>query len=317
MKSIIAISNLIKDHQLQNVKETASDYQVVLAEDLTEDDYSHIEVLYGFDRAVVDKITATKNNQLRWLQLHTAGTNQVPDELWEEKQVTITTMSGIHATPIMETVYGYLLMFYRGLDYFYQEQSEAHWGRYRDLKSLDDKTILLYGTGHIAQKIAEVGHAMDARVWGVNTTGHDAPHFDQTYSQESVLDVLDQADVVINTLPGTNATEKLFDADFFQRVKPGIVFINIGRGQAVDEKALLEAVQSERVSHAGLDVFDTEPLPSDHPFWQEPRIFVTPHISGTVEHFADECYRIFQQNLNSYLETGQPTINVVDKEKRY
>lgn len=314
---IIAISSLMKEGQFAEVTQLAPGYRVVRAEDLTPADYPAIEVLYGFDAAIVAHLLAGEHENFRWLQLETAGTNQVPDALWEDDTVMITTMSGIHATPITETVFGYLLMFYRGLDGFYQEQATGNWDRYRDLKSLDDKTLLIYGTGHIAQKMARVAHAFDAQVFGVNTTGHAVAGFDQTYTQASVQSVLKTVDVVINTMPGTKATENSFNQAFFAAVKPGVVFINIGRGQAVDEAALLAAVQQGIVSHAGLDVFATEPLPQDHPFWQEPNIFVTPHISGTVEHFANETYRIFLPNLKAYLATGAPSENRVNKDKRY
>ncbi|MDO4670223.1 MAG: NAD(P)-dependent oxidoreductase [Aerococcus sp.] len=316
-KPIIAISNRIKADQLKEVKDIATAYRVLLDTEIEAKDYPDIEVLYGFNQEILDGILSAETNTFKWLQLETAGTNQVPESLWTNEQVMISTMSGIHATPIMETVYGYLLMFYRGLDIFYQAQQKANWEKYRDLKSLDDKTMLIYGTGHIAQKIAQVAQVMDARVLGVNTTGHAVSGFDETYTQETAHEQLKQVDVIINTMPGTTATEGIFDDTFFQAVKAGSIFINIGRGGAVDEAALLRAIRNGQIAHAGLDVFNEEPLPVDHPFWQEPNIFVTPHISGTVEHFANETYRIFLPNLKAYLETGQPKQNVANKEKRY
>ena len=121
----------------------------------------------------------------------------------------------------------------------------------------------------------------------------------------------------MNVLPETDATHDVFNTDFFNRQENQPLFINVGRGSAVVDEDLIDALENENIAYAALDVFKEEPLPTDHPFWANEKIDVTPHMTGQVEHFAVETYKIFQANLNSFVNDSNLSVNVVSKEKGY
>ena len=128
-------------------------------------------------------------------------------------------------------------------------------------------------------------------------------------------DLAASADVIVNALPATDATLDLFDAEFFSTAKAGAIFINVGRGNTVVTDALLSALESGRISGAGLDVTEPEPLPSNSPLWQRDDVIITPHVSssgGELERHAV----LLRENVRRYI-AGEPLLNVVDPEKGY
>ena len=129
--------------------------------------------------------------------------------------------------------------------------------------------------------------------------------------------VKDQADIVVNILPATKETAQLFNADLFAEMKDDSIFVNVGRGETVDIEALIEALDSGKLSAAGLDVFKEEPLPKGHPVWSNEKIAMTPHIAGRVENYDASLYAIFQENLKAFVENEDLPRNVVVYETGY
>ena len=124
------------------------------------------------------------------------------------------------------------------------------------------------------------------------------------------------ADVIVNSLPLTPATENLIDDSFFDRTKPTAFFINIGRGRTVDTEALTTALRAGRIAGAGLDVTEPEPLPPDHALWGMPNVIITPHIGGDSDAHMERMWLLFRENLRRFVE-GEPLLSVVDKERGY
>jgi phosphoglycerate dehydrogenase-like enzyme len=133
---------------------------------------------------------------------------------------------------------------------------------------------------------------------------------------EDLEAVLPEADFVVLTMPLTQETRGMFNARLFALMKPSAYMINIGRGGTVDEPALIEALRSERIAGAGLDVFAVEPLPEDSPLWELPNVIITGHYSGDTPHYDERAMEIFLDNLERYSK-GQQLRNLVDKQRGY
>ncbi|MEC7289758.1 MAG: NAD(P)-dependent oxidoreductase, partial [Pseudomonadota bacterium] len=172
---------------------------------------------------------------------------------------------------------------------------------------------VIVGFGAIGQATARRLRALGARVTGVRRSGGSSDLVDRMIQPDALSGVLPDADAVLMSLPLTAATENLADAAFFDRMKPGSLFLNVGRGGLVDEAALLTALDAGKPAHASLDVVREEPLSADSPIWTHPNITLTGHISANTMQSKQRTDQIFLQNVQRFL-SGEPLINLVESE---
>jgi phosphoglycerate dehydrogenase-like enzyme len=174
-----------------------------------------------------------------------------------------------------------------------------------------DSEWLIIGFGAIGQAVAQRAKGFGARVTGVRRNQDAHPLADRIAPMSALPDLLAQADVVVLCTPLTADTRHLVDARFLAAMKPASVIVNVGRGGLVDEPALLAALDAGTPEHAVLDVFETEPLPQDSPFWGHPRVTLTPHSSGITSGQWSRNETLFLDNLKLFL-SGEPLLNVAD-----
>lgn len=317
-QAIIVLNTDFKRIQIEEIKKMAADYQVKFKDDLSEEDYEKVEIMYGWNKAYSPE-DLKKFTALKWIQAASAGVDYLPKVITENSQIQISNMSGVHAVPITESVFGYLLGTGRQLFTSQLNQLKAQWVRpeHETFYSLKNKTLLVYGTGNIGQEIARVGQAFGMKTIGINTNGRAIEYFDESVALVDSQNVTEQADFIVSTLPATKDTHHYFDEDWFTHLKSTALFINIGRGQTVDETAIVSALSKRQFAGAYLDVFHTEPLPEASPLWQVDNLLITPHITGHIAHFAKETYPIFKENLDSFLKTGKISRNIVATDKGY
>ena len=176
--------------------------------------------------------------------------------------------------------------------------------------------MLVAGLGGIGMEVARLGAALGMQVSGTRNSSRNAPEFVQYVGLAHELqDLAAEADVIVNALPLTEGTKRLFDSEFFAATKPGAMFINVGRGSTVVTDDLLAALESGQISSAGLDVTDPEPLPADSPLWDRSDVIITPHVAGR----GGERERhgvLLIENLRRYI-AGEKLLNVVDPAKGY
>ncbi len=317
-KPIIALYQDLKDEHKEAIQSLMVDYQVKDFSQITSSEIAEIEVLLGWNHdwteADFEQMTS-----LKWLQNSSAGMDSLPDEVKQSSRILLSNMSGIHGDSIAQNVFAYLLSTYRGMYQALSDQQEHYWNQsyMDDLMLINDKTMLLFGTGSLSQRIAEIAQVFGMNVVGVNTDGRSVKHYDQTVATEKAGAVIAEADMIVNTMPSTTMTRGLFDGDFFEKMNHEALFINVGRGDAVVEEDLIDALENETIAGAYLDVFQEEPLPADHPLWTAKHLVMTPHTSGVVEHFRDAVFNVFYENLKQYQQDGTLAKNQFNVKKDY
>lgn len=257
---------------------------------------------------------------LQWIQAWSAGVNHFtkPDlvQFLIDNNIKLTTTSGIHGNIIAEHVMGMVISFSRSLMQLYQQQKNNVWRKIK-VSQLEGKTMAVIGVGSIGLEIAERAKAFKMKTIGIKrTVNNSLPYIDELYSNDELLTVLNRSDYVVVTLPLTDETTAMFSEDEFNAMKKTAYFINIGRGQVVDEEEMILALEEGKIAGAGLDVFEKEPLPGDSPLYRLDNVLLTPHISGVFPDYNKKAVKVFIDNLNRYKQ-GKELINLVDYNRGY
>lgn len=312
-KSILVIQELFSE-QIEDLKEIASDYQII--ESIEDTDPSSIEIILGWSSDLVPFIKSDECH-VKWIQFPYAGVNQLPLKTFAEKNILLTNGSGITANSVAETTIGLLLGMTRKIVQSAKNQDKENWSREGNLYELTGKTMLIVGAGKIGVQVGRIAKALNMTTIGINRSGRPIENMDEQYVQAELEEVIHKADVVVNILPLTKETTKIYNKNMFEKMKDGVIFINVGRGESVETEDLIEALDQGKVSRAGLDVFEEEPLPKGHPLWKNNRVLMTPHIAGQVESYPKHVYPIFKENLTSFLKDEELPKNLVKLDEGY
>lgn len=250
---------------------------------------------------------------LAWVQSTWAGVRPLLPLLAARPALTATAPKGIFGDAMAEYVLGWLVALDRRLLDYVDQQRERRWRQLPD-RGLAGRRVVILGTGSIGTRVAERLASFGMEVIGVSRSGRPSPAFARTLPSAERLAAAQGADVLVNTLPETDATLGIVDAALLAALADGAVVLNVGRGSAFDQQALLDAIGREALRAAVLDVFDQEPLPEDHPFWTTPNVHVTPHVSAPTR--TEDIARVFAANLERW-RRGQPLEGAVDPEAGY
>lgn len=314
-KPIIYLAKTFRKNFLEQIAEIAVQYDVKT--EIEQKDLANIEVVVGWDKKLCEGMLSN-NSSLRWVQAISAGVDYLPLKHFAEKGVLLSNASGIHSIAISEHVIGIILSYYRGLISSVQAQEKKEWMEepfFYDQAS--GKKMLVIGTGHIGQNLAGSVKSLGIEAYGINTAGHPAENFIETYSYKNMLKIVEEMDIVVNILPLTEETHGIYNTDFFHAMKDSGVFINVGRGQSVNVADLKEALENRIIRFAALDVFSEEPLSADSSLWEINNLLITSHISGMSRHFQQKFMDIFLPNLKTYCEEKKLITNIVDLNKGY
>jgi len=280
------------------------------------------EVLFGIPGESAEELARVvrEHGGVRWIQAMYAGAGQqvraaglTPEEL---ERVAVTSTSGVHAGPLAEFAMLGLLAFTKDLPRLLRDKRRRHWDHY-PVRELAGQTLLVVGLGEIGMEVARQASCLGMHVIGVRRRrGRRSKWVAEVHAVDALPDLLPQADAVVATLPGTSATERLFDREMIGRMRPGAVFVNVGRGTVVDERALTEALLAGHLAGAALDVFATEPLPLDSALWDLPNVLLSPHTAALSAHENERIVELFADNLRRYLD-GDPLRHRVDPVQFY
>ncbi|AGY82253.1 MULTISPECIES: phosphoglycerate dehydrogenase [Carnobacterium] len=317
-KSILLMQETTKE-QLQTLKELAPGYKLIKGWEMDEKEIplKSVEIIYGWTGQRSEELLTDDKHTLKWVQGKAAGVDFLDLEKLERNKILLTNGSGIHSIPIAESVFGMLLAHARGIQQAVKNQQTKTWDQVNKLMELHGKTILIVGTGKIGVEIGRLAKAFNMKTIGVNRSGRDVDYMDLLIKQPELKEQVKQADIVVNILPHTDQTHYFFNEDIFSQMKEGTLFINVGRGPTVKTDDLIKALDNGKLAFAGLDVFETEPLPENSELWGREDVLITPHITGIAEHFKKRLFAIFEENLKAYLAGEDLPRNLIDYDQQY
>ncbi len=245
-----------------------------------------------------------------WVHIAAAGVDRPLFPKLVESPVVVTNAAGVFDRPMSEWVLMCILAYVKEMFDNVEHQRKRRWVN-REVGVLEGQKVLILGAGGVGRDIAHVLGKMGVEVRGMARSRRDGdPDFGTVHPMCDLPELLPWADFVISALPLTAATRGLFGAEEFALMKRTARFINVGRGAAVDEEAMIAALEGGQIAGAALDVFVTEPLPPDSRLWGIPQVYVSPHMSGSG--FEERLVVLFLDNLRRWKE-GLPLRNVVDK----
>ena len=296
-----------------------------------EDWTTEAEIYYAY--GAVPSLAQAPN--LQWVQTHYAGIDSLKtSDLWNS-DVLLTTASGVHAANMAQYALTQILAWaHRVPNWFNYKQSKSwtinRWETFVP-QELEGKTLGILGYGSIGRELARLAKPFGMKILvtkrdarQLKETGYVAPGQgdpegtlpDRIYPSEATRSMIAECDFVVITLPLTERTHHLFDDDLFKAMKQNAYLVNVGRGAIINEAALVRALRKNWLAGAGLDVFETEPLPEDSPLWEMNNVIMTPHVSGFTPHYDERATDIFAENMRRYL-AGEPLLNLVNREEGY
>lgn len=298
------------------LKEKYPDVEFIYETDIDEVSLEDVEVIVT-DGGDLKAEHVEKASALKWLMVAAVGVDTLPLEALQERDILVTNSHGVHKMPLAESVLAHLLSLERGLPGIYKREAEKNWHLDTLPGELNNSTALIVGTGAIGGEIGRLLQAFHVRTIGCNRSGHSVESMDETITFEEILEKLPEADYVISILPSTPQTRWIYRPEHFDAMKQSAIFMNVGRGDAVKERYVLDALQQNKIRHAVLDVFETEPLSEDSPFWELPNCTVSPHMSSLSNQYIERSLEIMDVNLEKWLAGEGDLINKVDLSKGY
>jgi phosphoglycerate dehydrogenase-like enzyme len=253
-----------------------------------------------------------KAANLKWIQAMTTGTDYITKLPSLKKDILLTSTRGIHGPQMSEMAILLMIALNRNLPKMVRNQTRKIWERW-PTKLLYKKTVGILGIGIIGEAIAQKCKAFDMTVIGLSHVSRQVPGVDNLYTLDKLHEVMAEVDYFICVAPSTPDNQKMLGAEAFARMKPSAFFINIGRGEVVDEDALITILQEKRIAGAALDTFWKEPLPLESPLWNLENVIITPHVGGMSDIYVDQVLTIFEGNLRRFLDGERRSlINLVE-----
>ena len=242
-------------------------------------------------------------NQLCWVQSFGTGTDNIKGHPALDQGVAVTNVHGVHGPQLSEAAFAAMLGFARHVPQTLRNQDAAVWQKL-PASLLHGKTAGIFGLGAIASDLAPRCKAFGMRVVGISAAARELPGFDAVYARSDLKRAVATLDYLILLTPYSPDTHHIIGADVFAAMKPGAVLINLARGGVVDEQALLAALDTGQIAGAALDVFASEPLDPQSPFWSHPKVSVTPHAAGFHTGYPGQAYAVVADNLGRFLRGG-------------
>lgn len=285
-------------------------------QDIPASEWEQAEVVLTYGDDLTDENIDTAKN-LKWIMVLSAGIEEMPLQSAKKRNILVTNARGIHKIPMAEYTIAAMIGAVKKMKIWHENEKQHRWQKNLQMGEISGKTLAVLGSGAIGQEIARLAKAFRMTTVGLNRSGRAVEHFDEMYTNENVNECVAKADFVVAVLPHTKETEQFIGREQFKAMKDTCIFINIGRGKTVNQQEMLNALREGEIAHAFLDVFEEEPLPEDHPFWEMEQVTVTPHFSAISPRYQHRAFEIFEENLHVYLNGGKDYINQIDYDRGY
>lgn len=251
---------------------------------------------------------------VKWISNAGSGVNHLMP--WDPSRITVTNTAGVAADMMAEYALGIMLYFSLDIRGLSLDKDNRHWQPDRQVEPLQNKTLALVGLGKTGLALAKKARALDMQVIGVRARPKSTANVDRVYSTDELGQALSEADYIVFCLPLLDSTRGLMGTEEFGLLKPSAVIIDVSRGGIVQENALINALEQGRIRGAGLDVFETEPLPKDSRLWSFENVIISPHCSSVYQGWEKLSAQMFAENLKRW-RNHQRLNNIVDPDRGY
>lgn len=241
-----------------------------------------------------------KFEKLKFLQLTSAGFDRIPMDYVKEHGIEIHNARGVYSIPMAEFAIAGVLALYKQSKFFAENQKKHKWEKHRGLLELYDKKVCIIGCGSVGNECAKRFAAFGCHVTGVDLFPREDENYQKMEGFHQLDRLLSEAEIVVLTLPLTEETYRLINAERVKRLQDGAILVNIARGAIVDTKALIP--EMSRLGGAVLDVFEEEPLGEDSPLWEMENVIITPHNSFVGEDNGERLSKVILSNLMRKIE---------------
>jgi len=242
-----------------------------------------------------------KASKLKWIHALTTGVDYIVNLPSLRKEVVLTSTRGIHGPQVSEMTFLLMLALNRNFPEVVRNQDKGKWERW-PAKLLWKKKVGILGVGVIGEEIARKCKAFGMEVFGIDIIKRKLDCVDAFYGPEDMVKVAKEIDYLVIVAPNTPETEKIVDSKVLSAMKPTAFLLNLGRGELVDEEALIRVLKSGKIAGAGLDTYLQEPLPQGHPFWGMKNVIVSPHVAGMSDIYVEQALTIFEENLRRFIK---------------
>lgn len=295
----------------------SAQFAIVSNEEDAKTEIIDTEIVLG-NRYFIQSLPFAK--KLKWMQSNSVGVDLIlSSELMKENQVILTNARGIYDNDLADHAMALFLTIARGLHIARDRQKNSFWER-EHVESIYGKKAMILGMGGAGRAIAKRLKVYGVKIYGVCKTMGRKKELknivEKTLGHSEWRRYLSDMNYIFVALPLTKDTYHLIGTNELESLNPQAIIVNISRGKIIDEKALQEAFAANKIKGAGLDVFEEEPLPSEHWIWSESRIVVSPHLGRSKEEPPFRWEGLFVKNLKRYIK-GKALINVVDKHGGY
>jgi len=303
MPKLIILSSNDPEYQKQIQKANLPDLEISR-------DPAECDIVLGEPSQIRDALP--RLTQLKWAQSEYAGVELLVDPS-QRRDYILTNARDVFGNSMSEFVFGYILYFKKRIAERLEAQSAKKWDDYEE-GNLQGKTLGLLGVGSIGAHLAKTAKHFGMNVYGYTMSSEDCEDVDTYFHGSDILEFASELDYLVSVMPRTNKTNKIIDSELLKSLPNHAILINVGRGNAIDELALIEALNDDQIAAAVLDVTDPEPLPVDHPFWITPKLFLTFHTAAMS--YPKDITKLFAANYALYVK-GKKLKYQVDFSKGY
>jgi phosphoglycerate dehydrogenase-like enzyme len=279
---------------------------------ITKEDVCNAQIIIGYPPR---KFLKDANN-LEWLQMISSGVDKYMEANVVPKQTILTNAKGSYGDSQSEFMLSLLLSLMKKIHIYRDNQLKAKWHDEGSVMMLKGSTAIVIGLGDIGSEFSRLLKAFGVHVIGVRRdVTKKCDNVDELYSFTQLDSIIPRADIIAMVVPSTSETQNLMNAKRISMMKKGSVLVNTGRGVTVDNEALCDSIEQGQISGAALDVFNIEPIPSDHRAWKIKNLIITPHCAGQdyMEHNWKKTLDLVEYNLRAYLD-GKKLKNIVDRD---
>ena len=250
------------------------------------------------------------SKRMKFIQSGFAGMDApILQEVLKEKDILIANASSIYAIPIAHYVFSQILRWNKRIDQHIELQQSKSWTPLGGGGELTDKTLVILGYGGIGKEVAKLGKAFGMRVTGIRRNPVDDEYADEVLGLESFEDLLPLTDYLILALPDSLQTKDIINQDVLKRLNNSAMLINVGRGTAINEQDLSEALNNNEIAAAALDTTKIEPLENSSPLWNTPNCFISAHDSAHSLLSIPRAFSLFAENIKN-IKNGDQIVNL-------